>query len=759
MDPLQSLPNRRQPTSALEFEVEKRFGVLPNFFQLCPETPEITKNLWGFARFAYLDNPLPSLFKERLFVHLSRFCEVRYCIARHMGFLIGLGRPSGDAQSALNTVEEVVGLLQRPFPRGAELAPYFLLSQNISPFTEIPACDSEIEAAVFAFAGHVFLQTPDAERCQQELERLFGPIDFQNLALFLAFIRTAHYWTQIHHELEFDDGINHVLATHQALADCILNDPEAGGVGQRIIDELPLLRQRADRASVLLASIVESSDDAIISKTLDGIITSWNQGAERLFGYSKDEALGQPITLIMPRDRLDEETRIIESLRRGERIEHFETIRRRKDGSPVAISLTVSPLRDSSGKVVGASKVARDIGGRLRIERALAEQARLLNLTNDAVVIRDMSDRITYWNRGANEMYGYSSEEAIGCVSHDLFQTVFPEPLDVIEATLQRCGRWSGELVHKRKDGRELIAASRWALDRDSAGNPLFILETNNDMTQQRLSERALRESEEQLRILNDSLEAKVRQRTRELERRSAEVFELSIRLLSVQDEERRHIARELHDTAGQTMTVVNMKMQRLLQKIKQTAPELTSDPEVIQGLLDKLNQDIRTTSYLLHPPLLDESGLAAALPWYVRGLSERGGIDIRLSISENLGRLSQAMELVIFRLIQECLTNVHRHSGSKTALIRIGRDEGRISIEVADQGKGISRERLAEIQAGGAGVGIRGMRERVRQFNGEMKIESNGSGTTIAAIFTLGREVVAERRDQVTIDPSGYCG
>jgi len=751
MDPLQSQPSRRQPTSALEFEIEKRFGVLPNFFQLCPETPEITKNLWGFARFAYLDNPLPSLFKERLFVHLSRFCEVRYCIARHMGFLIGLGRPSGDARSALNTVDEVVRLLQRPFPRGAELAPYFPLSQSISSFIEIPAGDSEIEAAVFAFAGHVFLQTPDAQRCQQELERLFGPVDFQNLALFLAFIRTAHYWTKIHHELEFEDDINHVLATHQALADCILNDPEAGGVGQRIIDELPLLRQRADRAGVLLASIVESSDDAIISKTLDGIITSWNQGAERLFGYSEDEALGQPITLIMPRDRLDEETRIIESLRRGERIEHFETIRRRKDGSLVAISLTVSPLRDSSGKVVGASKVARDIGGRLRTERALAEQARLLNLTNDAVIIRDTSDRITYWNRGASEMYGYSSEEAIGSVSHDLFQTVFPEPLDVIEATLKRCGRWSGELVHKRKDGRELIAASRWALDRDSAGSPLFILETNNDITRQRLSERALRESEEQLRILNDSLEAKVRQRTRELERRSAEVFELSIRLLSVQDEERRHIARELHDTAGQTMTVLNMKMQRLLQKIKQTAPELTSEPEVIQGLLDKLNQDIRTTSYLLHPPLLDESGLAAALPWYVRGLSERGGIDIRLSISENLGRLPQAMELVIFRLIQECLTNVHRHSGSKTALIRIGRDEGRIRIEVADQGKGISRERLAEIQAGGTGVGIRGMRERVRQLNGEMEIESNGSGTTIAAIFTLGREVVAERRDQAT--------
>jgi len=174
-------------------------------------------------------------------------------------------------------------------------------------------------------------------------------------------------------------------------------------------------------------------------------------------------------------------------------------------------------------------------------------------------------------------------------------------------------------------------------------------------------------------------------------------------------------------------------------------------EPEVILGLLEKLNQDIRTTSYLLHPPLLDESGLAAALPWFVRGLSERGGIDIRLDISEKLGRLPHDMELVIFRLIQECLTNIHRHSGSKTALIRIVRDEERVRIEVADQGKGIPRERIAEIQARGNGLGIRGMRERVRQFNGEMKIESNGSGTTISAIFALGRDVLAERRNQAT--------
>jgi two-component system NarL family sensor kinase len=196
-------------------------------------------------------------------------------------------------------------------------------------------------------------------------------------------------------------------------------------------------------------------------------------------------------------------------------------------------------------------------------------------------------------------------------------------------------------------------------------------------------------------------------------------------------------------------MTVVAMKMQRLLQKIEQTAPELAADQETLQGLVEKLNRDIRTASYLLHPPLLDESGLAAALPWYVRGLTERSGLDIRLDPSDDIGRLPQDIELVIFRVIQECLTNVHRHSGSKTAVIRLVRGENNIRIEVADHGKGISPERLAEIQVRGAGVGIRGMRERVRQFGGEMKIESNGSGTTVSISFSLAAGTAAELHDR----------
>ena len=734
-------------TLPIESHVKDRFGVLPNFFRLSPQTPDIRANLWGFAQAAYLDNPLPSLFKERLFVHLSRFCEVRYCIARHVGFLLGLGRPSGDSKSPTQTVADVVRLLQRPFPRGEQLGDFVSLAQGRkTPLEELPSADSEMEKAIFAFAGHVFLQTPDASSSLRLLSELLGEVRLQYLILFFAFIRTAHYWTKVHPELAFEDDIKDLLFAHEALATCILSDPEtpSGVVSQTILDELPLLRQQADRAVALLASIVDSSDDAIISKNLDGIITSWNRGAEQLFGYTAKEAIGQPITLIIPAERLEEEAKIIERLKRGERIEHFDTERIAKDGSKLDTSLTVSPLRDDSGRVVGASKVARDITGRKRAEESLAEQARLLQLTNDAILIRDASDHITYWNRGASELYGYSPDEALGRVSHELLRTKFPISLEKIKERLRDEDRWTGELTHLRKDGRKVVVTSRWALDRDNNGNPEYILESNNDITAQKQSEEALQESKDQLRALANSLESEVRARTRELEERNAEVNAqtealrtLSRRLLQNQDEERRHFARELHDSAGQTLAALGMSVSALARVAKAKSPELAGMAVETLAIVEQLTREIRTTSYLLHPPLLDELGLVSAAEWYVRGLAERG-LSVNLTMSEDFGRLSSDLELVIFRLIQECLTNIHRHSNSKTAAIRLERQSNAICVEVQDRGQGMSPGRLAEIQSHGSGVGIRGMRERVRQFKGEMSIESDGSGTRIFVTFPL---------------------
>src|ERR1700689_4495277 len=343
--------------------VEGRFGVLPNFFRLAPETPEITAKLWGFAEAAYLDNPLPSVFKERLFVHLSRFCAIRYCIARHVGFLVGLGRPAGDPIVRTQSVTDVVKLLQRPFPRGQELQSRLSLCASCpAPIVEMPMANSQMEDAIFVLAGHVFLKTSDYVLCLDALARLFGPSLLQYLLLFLAFVRAAHYWTETHPEIAFEDDINQLLATHEALADCILNDPLAGDtITQSLLDELPTLRLQADKAIGLLAAIVDSSDDAIVSKTLEGIITSWNAGAERLFGYTAAEAVGQHISLVIPFDRRHEETVIIEQIKKGEEIKTFDTVRVGKNGTALDISLTISPVRNADGEIIGASKIARDI--------------------------------------------------------------------------------------------------------------------------------------------------------------------------------------------------------------------------------------------------------------------------------------------------------------------------------------------------------------------------------------------------------------
>ena len=219
----------------------------------------------------------------------------------------------------------------------------------------------------------------------------------------------------------------------------------------------------------------------------------------------------------------------------------------------------------------------------------------------------------------------------------------------------------------------------------------------------------ARKEAEEDYRKLAQTLDAQVRARTRELEQRNADVLkqagqvsDLSRRLLQSPDEERRHIARELHDSAGQTLTVLGMSLAKLVQKAGRSSPELATEAGNTQELVQQLHREIRTASYLLHPPLLDESGLSSALNWYIEGLRERSDVAIRLSVSEEIGRLPGDMELVVFRVVQECLTNIHRHSGSKTASIKLARDSDAILVEVQDSGRGIPAQKLAELQCGG---------------------------------------------------------
>jgi two-component system, NarL family, sensor kinase len=273
----------------------------------------------------------------------------------------------------------------------------------------------------------------------------------------------------------------------------------------------------------------------------------------------------------------------------------------------------------------------------------------------------------------------------------------------------------------------------------DREGRVEFVAGSTRDITERKRVEGELRRSQERLREMTASLENQIQARTRELEERNAEVElhsellrDLSLRLMTTQDEERRHIAREMHDSAGQLIAVLSMHLAQISDKTGAASPEIRKHADDALKLLKELDRELRTTSYLLHPPMLDELGLRAALAWYIEGLEQRSAIQVQLSIAE-FERLSPEMELTIFRVIQECLTNIHRHSGSKTADIRVARGEAGFVIEVRDSGRGIPPQKLETVRNRGVGVGLRGMRERVRPYSGDVRIDSQeGRGTTI---------------------------
>ncbi|MDQ8182726.1 ATP-binding protein [Pelagicoccus sp. SDUM812005] len=242
---MKNQPNDEEP-SALHQDIQNRFGLLPNFFQLSRKAPEIIERLWGFAQLGYLDNPLPSLFKERLFVYVSKFCQARYCIARHVGFLLGLGHPSGDPESKTQTVDEVVTLISRALPRGEAMQEHYQRLADLKWSNQTPPLpESDHEKSLFACATHVFLQNQEAVESLAALQAHFSPADLEYLLAFLTFVRSAHYWTQTHPELEFEADISELIDVNSELATCILSHPEndSAQVAQVLQSELSMLRR------------------------------------------------------------------------------------------------------------------------------------------------------------------------------------------------------------------------------------------------------------------------------------------------------------------------------------------------------------------------------------------------------------------------------------------------------------------------------------------------------------------------------------
>jgi len=264
----------------------------------------------------------------------------------------------------------------------------------------------------------------------------------------------------------------------------------------------------------------------------------------------------------------------------------------------------------------------------------------------------------------------------------------------------------------------------------------------------------ARRRQNESLRQAQGELESRVQERTADLDCANQNLRKLSARLLQLQDDERRRIARELHDSVGQMLAALNMNLSAVrgdIERLAKTANALADS----ESLVHEMTTEVRTISHLLHPPLLDEAGLSSALRWYVDGFSLRSKIKVDLDLPDDFGRLPRESETAIFRVVQECLTNIHRHSGSSIAKIRLRQRDQQVSVEIADKGKGIPPEKQQEMATAGApGVGIRGMRERLRQLGGTLDIDSNGTGTVVTASLPI-TEISSPSNSVEVTDPS----
>jgi PAS domain S-box-containing protein len=360
--------------------------------------------------------------------------------------------------------------------------------------------------------------------------------------------------------------------------------------------------------------------------------------------------------------------------------------------------------------------VTPSLDSEVQLAEELRQKNELLKLSREAVLVVDLSDKIAFWSDGAEQLYGWKRAEALGRSPLELLQTQLPRPVAQIETILRREPHWEGELKQTTRYGARISVSSRWALWRDLSGRTLGRFQLDSDITRRK-------NVEQELRVLSG-------------------------RLLTIRDEERRRWARELHDSVGQLLVGITMNLSILQRQLDGAGPIDAKFLSESMHLTNEALQEIRTLSYLLHPPMLDEVGLASALRWFASGFSKRSQIEIDLEIPESLGRFPRDLEIAAFRIVQETLTNVHRHSGSSTAKINIWRSTNQLRLKVEDQGKGMILPAFGKDDRESAilGVGISGIRERVRQLGGQMQIRSGEWGTAVEVVFPLEESEFNER-------------
>lgn len=505
------------------------------------------------------------------------------------------------------------------------------------------------------------------------------------------------------------------------------------------------LRSSEEQFRVLVESV---SDYAIFRVDPEGRVATWNEGARRIKGYKAAEVIGKHFSIFYSESdqRAGKPKWELELAAQEGRFEEYGW-RVRKDGSKFWANVIITALRDSRGRLSGFAKFTRDVTELRRKEDALEaseERFRLLvqGVRDYAIFMLDRDGHVSSWNEGAERIKGYKAGEIIG--KH--FSVFYPEeevksgrPQKNLQEAMAS-GQCEDEGWRLRKDGSRFWADVVITALRDDSGALYGFCKVTRDVSEKRRAQEALEKS-------NAALEQQVAEKTaaqREVEASERSLRELSGRLLRMQDEERGRVGRELHDTIGQYLSALKMSLEVASSQLTST-PTANQLTECIR-MADECMREVRTISYLLYPPMLEEMGLQMAIEWHVDGFVKRSGIQVDCEVQPEIGRLPRDVEVAVFRIFQESLTNIHRHSGSPTARVRLRLEDSKIMLEVSDDGKGAAPGVLefSGDALGTLGVGLRGMNERVRQLGGKLEFASSEKGMTVRAAIPMGQSADA---------------